>query len=62
MRTYYYCDAGFTIYTEKEKSRSVWPGCRFKQIGKFLSRRAAEDYCARKLGLPVCCGGAFSHK
>ena len=53
-RTYYYCDAGSMVYTEKEKIRSVWPACRFTEIGKFESRRAAEDHCERDMGLYVC--------
>lgn len=43
MRKYYLCDAEIPsrIYTENEKYKSVWPGCRFGLIGEFASRAKA---------------------
>lgn len=43
MKTYYYCNADHHIYTETEKKKSLFPGCRFETIGQFKNRRSAED-------------------
>lgn len=45
MRKYYLCDAETPsrIYTENEKRKSVWPGCRFGLIGEFTTRQKAAD-------------------
>lgn len=44
MRNYYYCEAMYAIYTEKEKALSKWPASRFELVGSFKSRREAEEY------------------
>lgn len=48
MRKYYLCDAEIPsrIYTETEKHKSVWPGCRFGLIGEFATRKKAETALA----------------
>lgn len=43
MRNYYYCEANCTIYTEREKNKSCFPGCRFEIIGEFKKRVQAEN-------------------
>lgn len=48
-RTYYFCEANHSIYTEREKAKSDWPGFRFEKIGEYKSRREAEEaYMADK--------------
>ena len=54
MRNYYISNSNI-IYTEREKTQSVWPGCQFEQIGSFRSRREADDYCFRR-GVYTCEG------
>lgn len=44
MRNYYIGPPN-KIYTEREKAKSVWPGCRFELIGSFRNRREAYVYC-----------------
>ena len=47
MRNYYISNSNI-IYTEREKTQSVWPGCQFELIGSFRSRREAINIEARK--------------
>lgn len=54
MRNYYISNSNI-IYTEREKTQSVWPGCQFKLIGSFRSRREADDYCFQH-GVYTCEG------
>lgn len=43
MRNYYYCEANCTVYTEREKIKSTFPGHRFVLIGEFKNRVQAEN-------------------
>lgn len=45
MRKYYLCNAEISshIYTETEKCKSDWPGCRFGLIGEFSTRKKAAE-------------------
>lgn len=54
MRNYYISNSNI-IYTEREKTQSVWPGCQFELIGSFRSRREADDYCFQH-GVYTCEG------
>lgn len=40
---YYYCEANSTVYTEREKIKSTFPGHRFELIGEFKNRVQAEN-------------------
>ena len=42
MRKYFYCEANFAVYTEKEKLNSVFSSGRFVLIGEYKNRSQAE--------------------